>query len=398
MNLPEVIIPVLGWFFAAPVKPRFMERVGSFPSIFIWGTQGSGKSSLVSDVFWPLSGIRDSEPYSATETEFALLKILTSTRSIPIFMDEYKPFDIPKHRLNTLHRYLRRLYRGETEERGRPDQTVTSYHLQAPLCVAGETRPTEAALLERILTANPAKTTLAEREDCRTAFHELKSIELGVFAPRYIQFCLGRDFDADLAVARAAAAKFLADRKVPIRVAENVTAMLLGVHLFGRFAEACGHALPADLGVHQAVDAILADVLETGHGVKNALDAFVEMLQVMAIQGEVGHGVHYVIRDGMLYVHLESAYDSFRKHCKNIDYEGEMVDLKALRRLLHENQLQGGYVTKEGERVYFGINSNRRRAFALDPAKAPFLDIDGWPREELTRHRVGSSYSPLEGF
>ncbi|MBI3184645.1 MAG: hypothetical protein HYZ28_21115 [Myxococcales bacterium] len=397
VNIPEVIVPVLGWFFAAPVKPRFMERVGSFPTLFIWGTQGSGKSSLVSDVFWPLSGIRDAEPYSATETEFALLKILTSTRSIPIFIDEYKPFDMPRHRLNTLHRYLRRLYRGETEERGRPDQTVNTYHLQAPLCVAGETRPTEAALLERILTTNPAKTTLEERQDFRAAFRELKALELGVFAPRYIQFCLGRDFDADLAVARAVAGKLLADRKVPIRVAENVTAMLLGVYLFEQFAEACGHALPADLGVREAVDAVLADVLETDHGVKNALDHFIDMLQVMAIQGELRHRVHYVFNDGVLFIHLESAYDSFRKHCKNIGYEGELVDLKALRRLIHENQRQGGYVTLEGERVYFGVNSNRRRAFGVDPTKTPMIDPESWPQEEEKDRGFGSSYSPRYG-
>ena len=96
---------------------------------------------------WPLFGVRDAEPYSATETEFALLKLLTSTRSVPVFIDEYKPYDMQRQRLNTLHRYLRRLYRGETEERGRPDLKVNSYHLQAPVCVAGETRPTEAALL-----------------------------------------------------------------------------------------------------------------------------------------------------------------------------------------------------------------------------------------------------------
>ncbi|HCF61323.1 MAG TPA: hypothetical protein DFS52_25420, partial [Myxococcales bacterium] len=113
-----------------------------------------GKSSLCIDIMWPLFGIRDAEPYSATETEFALLKLLTSTRSVPVFIDEYKPYDMQRQRLNTLHRYLRRLYRGETEERGRPDLKVNSYHLQAPVCVAGETRPTEAALLERIVTAN----------------------------------------------------------------------------------------------------------------------------------------------------------------------------------------------------------------------------------------------------
>jgi len=38
-----------------------------------------------------------------------------------------------KDRINALDRYLRRLYRAEMEERGRPDQTVNLYDLQAPL-------------------------------------------------------------------------------------------------------------------------------------------------------------------------------------------------------------------------------------------------------------------------
>ena len=388
VNLPEVVIPILGWFFASPMKPRLMKLVGSFPTLFIWGTQGSGKSSLIIDVFWPLFGVRDAEPYSATETEFALLKTLSASRSVPVFIDEYKPYDMPRYRLNTLHRYLRRLYRGEVEERGRPDQTITTYHLQTPLCVAGETRPTQAALLERIVTANMEKITLDEQEECRRAYAELKTLDLSLFAPRYIQFCLGRDIDADLDVARKVTKALLGERKVPLRVAENLTVVMLGVHLFEQFASACGYdSLPPDLGVHQGIDAVIEDVMETEYGVKNALDHFVEMLGVMAVQGEVKHGVHYVFRDGILYVHLESAYDSFRQHCKRIDYEGEVVDLKALRRLLRENRRQEGYVVAEGERVYFDTNSKRRRAYGFDLSMTDLVSPDDFPQEEERRNR-----------
>ena len=370
LNKPEVVLPILGWFFATPMKPRFMEKVGSFPSLFIWGTQGSGKSSLCIDVFWPLFGVRDAEPYSATETEFALVKLLTSTRSVPVFIDEYKPYDMPKHRLNTLHRYLRRLYRGETEERGRPDLKVNTYHLQAPLCVAGETRPTEAALLERIITSNPEKAALEERPTFRAAYRELRSVDLSLFAPRYIQFCLGRAFDKDLEVAREVADVLIGDRKAPLRVAENITAMILGIHLFEQFAAACGVALPADLGAQSAVNAVLEDVLETDHGVKNALDHFIEMLGVMAIQGELRDGVHYVVLDDRLAVYFESAYDAFRAHAKRIDYGGEMVDLRALRRMVHENHRAGGYVLAESDRIVFATGQ-RRRALVLDLQRVP---------------------------
>ncbi|MDP1826622.1 MAG: hypothetical protein Q8L48_25350 [Archangium sp.] len=377
VNQPQVVLPMLGWFFATPMKPRFMDQVGAFPTLFVWGTQGSGKSSLCIDVFWPLFGVRDAEPYSATETEFALLKLLTSTNAVPVFIDEYKPYDMPKHRLNTLHRYLRRLYRGETEERGRPDLKVNTYHLQAPVCVAGETRPTEAALLERIITANPDKTALETRNSFKLAYRQLRAVDLVLFAPRYIQFCLGRDFDADLVIARAVAAELLKDRQVPVRVAENITVMLLGIHLFEEFAKACGVELPEDLGAKAAVDAVLDDVLETDHGVKNALDHFLEMLGVMAVQDELRPQVHYALLDeGRLAVHLESAYDSFRAHCKRIDYQGEVVDLKALRRLLSENRKQHGYVVEESQRVCFAGKASRRRAFIVDLSKTGLLTAD----------------------
>ncbi|MCG8423335.1 MAG: CHC2 zinc finger domain-containing protein [Proteobacteria bacterium] len=127
LNAPEVILPILGWFFAAPLKSRITKQLGHFPILVVWGTQGSGKSSLIMEVFWPLLGVVSAEPYSATETEFALLKLLSATNSVPVFIDEYKPFDMPKYRRNTLHRTMRRLYTGEVEERGRADQSVVTY-------------------------------------------------------------------------------------------------------------------------------------------------------------------------------------------------------------------------------------------------------------------------------
>lgn len=41
----------------------------------------------------------------------------------------------------------------------------------------------------------------------------------------------------------------LEGREVPVRIVENLTAMLLGVHFFEEFAKHCGCELPDDLGV-----------------------------------------------------------------------------------------------------------------------------------------------------
>ena len=54
---------------------------------------------------------------------------------------------------------------------------------------------------------------------------------------------------------RAATESLLTSRKVPVRVVENLTAMLLGVHLFEEFAKACGCELPHDLARTQIISA-----------------------------------------------------------------------------------------------------------------------------------------------
>jgi tellurite resistance protein TerC len=53
-------------------------------------------------VIWPLFGVTASVPHSATETEFALIKLLSCTASVPVVLDEYKPSDMAKQRLNTV--------------------------------------------------------------------------------------------------------------------------------------------------------------------------------------------------------------------------------------------------------------------------------------------------------
>jgi len=48
LNAPEVMLPILGWFFAAPLKPRIREALGHFPILFVWGLPGSCDRSGVS--------------------------------------------------------------------------------------------------------------------------------------------------------------------------------------------------------------------------------------------------------------------------------------------------------------------------------------------------------------
>lgn len=123
---------------------------------------------------------------------------------------------------------------------------------------------------------------------------------------------------------------------------------------------------------------------------KNALEHFLEMLGVMAVQRILKPGIHYALTHGNLAIHLESAYDAFRAHAKRIDYDRELVDLKAMRRMITENRLQEGFVIDEGKKVSFG-GDTRRRAVIIDFANS-VLSADDSPTEES-----GSSFKERYG-
>ncbi|MBN2530806.1 MAG: DNA primase [Deltaproteobacteria bacterium] len=384
LNTPEVVLPVLGWFFAAPIKQRIARQLGHFPILMVWGTQGSGKSTLVMEVFWPMLGVQSAEPYSATETEFALLKLLSATNSVPVFIDEYKPFDMPRYRRNTLHRYMRRLYTGEVEERGRADQSVVTYRLGAPLCVAGETRPIEPALVERILTSNPDKDQLMRNPAHAQAFKRVRSVNPSLLSAGIVRFLLGRNTEADLELATQVTNRLLDSKEVPFRVRDNITVMVLGLHCFEEYAASLGISLP-ELQVDRAVNGLLEDLLESGGtAVKTGLDYFIEELSVMAVAGTLKHGRHYIYKDGLLALHFPSCHAAFAEHCRRTGFEGEVPDRKALRRQLMENIRRGGYIKGLDERIQFGTERRRSVTVDLGIAKGT-LEVDDFPQEEPER-------------
>jgi hypothetical protein len=94
----------------------------------------------------------------------------------------------------------------------------------------------------------------------------------------------------------------------------------------------------------------------------------------MAIQGELRSRVHYVVEGDNLCIHLESAYDQFRQHCRRADHDGEMVDLRALRRQARENRQRGGYVVSESDRICFNGRNDRRRSLVIDLARTDLVE------------------------
>jgi DNA primase len=379
VNTYEVMVPALAWLFASLVRPRIVRHTGQFPLLCIWGTQGSGKSSLASEVLWPLSGVDKPEAYSATETEFAMIRLLSSTDSVAVVIDEYKPYDMPAGARQRLHRILRRLYKGEAEERGRSDLSTVSFHLTAPVCLVGETRPTEPALVERMLAVNPDKNELGRNPARKAAFERVRAAGPGGLAAAIVRFALAQHTAAGLTASAAEVDALLASRDVPLRFRSNLAVMVLGYRMFERFAAAQGVRLPT-VELAPVVDAMASDLLEAGgNAVRSTLDQFLETLSAMAVRKRLTPGGEFVTDGAILELHFPSCHGAFTEYCRETGYDGEKPDAKSLRAQIRESVKAEGYVRAADDLVCFAGRGDRRRAVTIDLVKArKTLCLDGF--------------------
>ncbi len=384
LNEPAVILPIIGWFFATPFRPRLVALIGHFPFLCVWGGAGGGKTSLV-ELLWRLFGFADSRPYSATGTDFPIIKLLADSESVPVFVDEYKPADMPPTRVQLLIRLLRRAYGGETEERGRPDRTVERYQVSAPIVLAGEARPEGGRSLgERMISVIPNPNRLDGETPHTRAFAELDGLDLGGLALPYIQFTLGQDVRELLDNGRAYADHLLSQAKLhrplPRRCRDNLAIMAMGLLAFRRFATEMGVALP-EFDAVPAVAAVANDVSDGDRGPKDGLDLFLETIAALARNGKIIDSRHYAVVNGKLNLHLRSCHEVYLEHVRRTGAIDATNGLSALRRLVRENQERKGYVVKADHHVVLG--GQRVRCVEIDFERAQeVLDVDDFPSGE----------------
>jgi hypothetical protein len=340
-NLPEVMLPILGWFFAVPLKPRIMDLVGSFPILFSYGTQGGGKTSLL-ELMLSLHGYDDPTVSSCTMKPFPMLKLLCSTNAVPVVLDEYKPYDMRDGQVMDLSRMIRKLYRGEIEDKGNADQSVTHYHLQAPVVLCGEAKLKEAAVLERVLIAG---FTDAIKKDTtyQAAFQALKVLDLQGFMDRYIPFCLGADIEARWADAERATKNALNSTVVAPRILNNLTTMTFGLTLMQDFAKTWGVDLSGKVDLAAAMTNQVEEITGNGKGqVKLAADQMLEQLAILVEKDMAKKEVDFTFtkmkgkdsKKNFLAINLMSAAQTFKANAFRIGYDGELLDESAYKKQL----------------------------------------------------------------
>ena len=160
MNSPVVLAQMLGWFVSCFHKQFYHRAYQQFPLLHPNGTAGSGKTlttRLLAGMFYVAKPVIEMGCSANSSTAFSLKSAWTSSASIPVILDEYKPSELGDVRYNFLLQHFRLLYnqgsggsggvnRGGAESSFRD---VTQYTFSAPTAYLGESQEMQTAIVQR---------------------------------------------------------------------------------------------------------------------------------------------------------------------------------------------------------------------------------------------------------
>lgn len=358
INKPSALHTVLGWYMATPFKPQLEARGIRFPILNLYGTRGSGKTSLTRTM-QRLMGYAPTVSYDCNTTRFVVLTLLGSTNSIPVAFSEF--------RAAVAERFIRFVllsYDTGHDPRGRADQTTVDYPLTAPFSVDGEDIINDAACKERILAVNLHPEDIAESTPQYKAFTTVRDLPLEQFALPYIQWCLSANLDDMLTVAKRDVFEAFPET-LPDRVRNNMIVARAGQLGFQAFTT-LGCLIPT----REIFEPILRSVWspELGRSITLA-DEFCEaIVNAVAMKRS---DFYYMLEDGVLWFQLATAmawWQRFRRMSGQNTLERDAVRAQLIERSTNLGD-KGQYVVapcaKDGRWLY-GIHLEHAHTSGLD--------------------------------
>jgi len=344
-------LPILGWFYAAPLRPMIHDWEGEFNLLQVVGSTGTGKTSTLK-AYWEAFGMQP-DPFSASDTPFTLMKHMASSSGVPVWIDEYKPADIRNDRLDKLHRRLREVTKGTAVSKGLPNLGEVLFQIKAPVVVSGEQKFAQSVPAVRrrsimtTLSEEPttdgssfteafSKLTGTAYEDADGSVRYPSGYDLSDHARAYYTFLLSQDGDEleDLwNKCREDTGDLLAERDLALEPTEfqGAQTILFGVRVYRKFAETVGadlSALPADTEVADAFEHFASNIGKDGQR-RGYDDTFLELFAQAASEEYIEKDEDFRFVDSqkwgteVLAFHMPSVYAGVKRYIRDYNLSDE---------------------------------------------------------------------------
>lgn len=393
INEPRVVIPLLGFIGALPWVMQLRAAVGDwggFPILLIVGTTGSGKTGS-GNIVWRLCGIEEgSEPFAMTRTQFTRLNDYACTNLPPVWIDEYRVSSLSPSALRQFHQELRLIYGGGHDEKGKPNLSVVSYRLSAPVILSGESWPADAALKQRVLVVTPNRQRLLGKQNPYVvAYRKLNRAPLDAFPLRYWSWAahrVGWEKDAERAFRWARQALGKKANELQQRVIKNMAINRFGLMMLEDFlGKSFGFSESKIVGaVQHQVDRLFPSGAAT-----TPLD---DLLRFAASETgqSLKYGVHYVVvsspsqKDKLVVVRLDSVVTALKRVVQQSQQAIEIFGVETYEEQAKESKGNpDSYVVKRSMAAKFQGKLRRGTAFSVAKLrKALGVDEQAWDPEE----------------
>lgn len=345
----ERFLPVIGWFYAAPLKPLVKSWAGEFNLLSVIGETGSGKTATLSTL-WEAFGM-EGDPMTADDTKFVLMTTLASSCAVPMWFDEYKPSDMRSYEVDQFWNEIRKTTRGGVSSRGNADGSTDEYHLDAPVVVSGEERVHGSAEERRGIFTTFRKGATEPGSESAHAYAKLtggsaktngeieyfEGLDLSQHALAYYRFLLNCPEDGLNAMWRDAArhvSELLAGHGIEgleDLVEQGLQTIKFGLELY-RWFGACHDAdLPVTAG--EIDDAVLYVATNVVGGVnrKTHLDVFLEVMGRAARHDYLEEGRHYKFvneddPEEELRFNLTTTFDKVARYAREHDVAEDLLN------------------------------------------------------------------------
>lgn len=173
LNKEKTMAPALGWFCAAHGRMFYHAYKRQFPLLAVSGQSGSGKTTTTKALMHLHFYKQEPKTLQAGGSSiYGLTSAIQGSASVPCFIDEYKPRELPRDRAGLLLSIFRACYDNGTFTKGGATQGVmssgreiTEQTYAAPVLFLGEAPETQTAIVERSVQVTFDKQSLYGREE-----------------------------------------------------------------------------------------------------------------------------------------------------------------------------------------------------------------------------------------
>lgn len=338
---PQKTVSILAWTAGCFLKGYLNRASVKYPHLYLIGEAGSGKSTTLERVILPVFSTNRVSA-STQVTSFTLMKESASSALVPQPLDEFKPSKMDKQRINALYNHFRDSYDDHNGERGKADQSVVYYDLQAPLVIAGEESAEETAIRDRGIELLFSKKDI-HKPDCRQVFNRICRSETAIrnLGRTLLQVALKTEPHTARVWYDEGVGKF--DSDMDNRIINNLACCYAGLKLVetlcAEYHFAWDDVFPYSFGacVRYMEMAVKEYMLDGRTHNQSIIEQTFEIMARMQLDPRTDYTMS---EDGnILYIRLTQVYDKYTKYRKDYAILGEVLPYQQFKKQLQHSDL-----------------------------------------------------------